>query len=95
MIKVIANNRNKKDFQSMTFETDLSWNELKEAFINKADISKHIFKGNMCGRGSSYPKFCNRVQVLIDDDIHFSIKYDNFTNKSFPDYYTTIELYKI
>ena len=94
-MKIIANNRNEKDFQSMIFETDLTWKELKEAFINKTDISKHIFKGTMYGIGSIYPKFGNRVQVLIDDDIHFSIKYGNFTNKSFPDYYTTVELYKI
>ena len=47
-MKIIANNRNEKDFQSMIFETDLTWKELKEAFINKADISKHIFKGTMC-----------------------------------------------
>ena len=94
-MKIIANNRNEKDFQSMIFETDLTWKELKEAFINRVDISKHIFTGSMCGIGSSYPKFGNRVQVLIDDDMHFSIKYGNFTNKSFPDYYTITELYKI
>ena len=94
-MKIIANNRNEKDFQSVIFETDLTWEELKEAFLNKTDISKHIFKGTMCGIGSSYPKFSNKVQVLIDDDIHFSIKYSDFINNSFPNYYTITELYKI
>ena len=43
-MKIIANNRNEKDFQSTIFETDLTWEELKEAFINRVDISKHIYK---------------------------------------------------
>ena len=94
-MKIIANNRNEKDFQSVIFETDLTWEELKEAFINKVDIGKHIFKCSMCGIGSSYPKFGNKVQVLIDDNIHFSIKYGNFINKSFPNYYIITELYRI
>lgn len=69
-MKVIATNRNKKDFQSMTFETDLSWEDLKQKVESRIDIGKHIKNGTMVGIGETYPR-ADSQQVLIDDDIHF------------------------
>ena len=33
-MKIIANNRNEKDFQSMIFETDLTWKRRKEKKVS-------------------------------------------------------------
>lgn len=70
-LKIIQNNINKVDFQSMIYEVrGVSWNEFKESVIKGIDIEENIIKSSMngCGRNNG-----ECVQVNIDDNFHLEV----------------------
>lgn len=46
-MKIICANRNEKDFQSMIFDTNLSWEELKYFIIKRIAFDGHIINKTM------------------------------------------------
>lgn len=93
-MKIICTNRNEKDFQSMIFDTNLSWEELKYFTIKRIAFDGHIINKTMYGIGSTYPD-ASIQQVLVDDDRHFSIKYKQFNNEPIKDYWAIQEFYRV
>lgn len=93
-MRVIATNRNEKDFQSVIFDTDLTWDELINNTINKTKFYEHVKNSTMNGIGVYYPRALEQ-EVLINDSRHFSIKYTDFKNEPLKNYWVINELFKV
>lgn len=66
MITIIQTNINNKDFQSMIYETDISWEDFKKRVTTD---TKTIFVGSKCGDAA----FGKHIKTNIDDDFHLEV----------------------
>lgn len=60
------------DFQSMMYEiTKETWEEFKEYILSDEEYTDKIIKGTMWG--STKPRNCKILDVLINDDHHLEV----------------------